>query len=96
MHEGTGCPERHDVRAQNATVQYGPWLRALSPTRKIGGPCAKATSPMKKAERNYGRPANKRGAATHDHYRQEDPIRHQAHANRPEYGRKSHNPFSGE
>jgi hypothetical protein len=87
MHGGTGCPERHDVRAQNATVQYGPWMRASSPTRKIGGPCAKATSPVRKAEKNYGKPMNRRGGATHDYY---------TPANRPEYGRKSHNPSSGE
>jgi hypothetical protein len=37
MHEGTGCPKRHNMRAQNATTQYGPWLRAPSLTRKIGG-----------------------------------------------------------
>jgi hypothetical protein len=96
MHGSTGCPERHDVRAQNATAQYGPWMRAPSPTRKIGGNCAKATSPTRKSEKNYGRPAYRRGAASYDHCRYDDPTRSTFHGNQPEYGRKSHNLFSGE
>jgi hypothetical protein len=87
MHGGTGCPKRHDVRAQNATVQYGLWMRAPSPTRKIGGPCAKANSPVRRAKKHYGRPVNRRGGTNYDYY---------THANRPEYGWKSHNPFSGD
>jgi hypothetical protein len=87
MHGGTGCPERHDVRAQNATVQYGPWMRAPSPTRKIGVSCARATSPVRKSEKNYGRPVNRRGATMYDHY---------SNVNRPDFGRKYQNPFSGD
>ena len=96
MDDATGCPERHDVRAQNATVQYGPWMRAPSPTRKIEGTCTKATSPTRKDDKNFGRPVYRKGAATHDHHRHEDSIRSQSHTNQPEYGQKSHYPFSGE
>jgi hypothetical protein len=62
MHGDTGCSERHDVRAQNATTQYGPWLRAPSSTHKIGSSLPRASSPTRRNETNYGRAVHRKEA----------------------------------
>jgi hypothetical protein len=86
MHGGTGCPERHDVRAQNATTQYGPWLRAPSPTRKIGGRPGMSQHQWSQSQRghenSFERPEQDRGPKRG---RRQSPV-HERSASRERWG----------
>lgn len=79
-HGVTGCAKRGSYRAQEAVTEYGPWLRAPSPTRRFGGRCE---VPPEKQEPKFNR---SEGRWRREEYRSRSPIERRRERRSPESG----------
>lgn len=67
-HGATGCAVRRGARKQNATTEFGPWMRASSPKRSFGGRLGHREDRRESPQRDNGR-------GRYDHGRRQTPGR---------------------